>query len=90
MRSGKGRVFPGGITSRSYGLREFRRQQRMGPRVRNVSIIAMIAILQSADKIEEMGQHAQHLGETKYAWESIALKTIDAYQSLIVPCRGRC
>lgn len=44
---------------------------------------AIITILQSADRIEEMSRHAQYLAETEYSWESIALKTIDTYQSLI-------
>ena len=45
---------------------------------------ASIKILKSPDLLEQMGQEAKMMAETKYSWKRVALTTMDVYRSLSV------
>ena len=52
------------------------------PKDVNALVQAIVKIISNPDRMEEMGNHAKYLSETVYSWDSIALKTMNVYQSL--------
>ena len=52
------------------------------PKDINALACAIIKTLSDQDQMEKMGNYAKYLSETVYSWNSIALKTINVYQSL--------
>jgi glycosyltransferase involved in cell wall biosynthesis len=52
------------------------------PKDVNALAQAIMKTLSNPDHMEEMGNYAKYLSETVYSWNSIALKTINVYNSL--------
>ena len=52
------------------------------PKDVNALAQAIMKTLSNPDHMEEMGNYAKYLSETVYSWNSIALQTINVYQSL--------
>jgi glycosyltransferase involved in cell wall biosynthesis len=42
---------------------------------------ASVRILKSPELLEQMGREAKRVAETKYGWDTVALKTLDVYRS---------
>lgn len=75
------------VTTNVGGLQEVVENWRSGfivpPGDVNALSEKIIAILNSRGLQQEMGNYALHLAKTKFSWDSIAVKTLELYKSIL-------